>query len=323
MIVRKNVRSLSPNERADFINSVLTLKRRGGYDKYVHWHHAVMVPTVHSYEPRDPTYRNGAHLGPSFLPWHREMLMQFEADLHAIDPNVALPYWDWTEDANDPENSPIWADDFMGGNGDSTDHWRVARGAFAHQYGNWPVPAYPEDNLPEPGLKRQFGLLVASLPTSADVGVAMRERLYDTPPYNSGPYTRGFRNRLEGWVTQRGDPQVTTPGSQLHNRVHLWIGGNMLAMTSPEDPVFFLHHCFVDKVWADWQAEMAKYNGEWAPHYAPMENGPPGHNYEDVLKPWQRKISEVMDITVLGYRYEQSTSALVMPERAFKSPFEA
>lgn len=64
----------------------------------------------------------------------------------------------------------------------------------------------------------------------------------------------GFRNGMEDWVTQLGDPRVATPGSQLHNRVHLYIGGNMAPMTSPNDPVFFLHHCFIDKVWADWQA---------------------------------------------------------------------
>jgi hypothetical protein len=34
----------------------------------------------------------------------------------------------------------------------------------------------------------------------------------------------------------------------------MWVGGSMLPMTSPNDPCFFLHHCFVDKIWADWQA---------------------------------------------------------------------
>ena len=29
----------------------------------------------------------------------------------------------------------------------------------------------------------------------------------------------------------------------------------MMPMTSPNDPVFFLHHCFVDLVFAQWQAE--------------------------------------------------------------------
>lgn len=320
MVIRKNIRSLTTQERLTFINSVLALKANGGYDKYVHWHHAVMVPTVHPDEPQDPDYRNGAHLGPAFLPWHREMLMQFEADLRAINASVTLPYWDWTEDADDPLNSPVWSQNFMGGDGDPDDHWRVQTGAFAHQYDKWHVPAYPEDGLPEPGLKRQFAQLVTSLPTPADLAMAMREGLYDAPPYDSGPYTRGFRNRLEGWVTQRGDPQVTTPGSQLHNRIHLWIGGNMLAMTSPEDPVFFLHHCFIDKVWANWQAQMLLDKPQWAPHYTPMRDGPEGHNYEDVLKPWDRRIRDVMDIAVLGYEYAPARSTTRSP---FKSPFMA
>ena len=62
---------------------------------------------------------------------------------------------------------------------------------------------------------------------------------------------------MEGWITQRGDPRVSTPGSQLHNRVHLYIGGNMAPMTSPNDPVFFLHHCFIDEVWDDWQVRLS------------------------------------------------------------------
>jgi tyrosinase len=320
MKIRKNVRALTTSERDNFINCLLELKRKGHYDKYVHWHHGVMIPTVHPDEPHDPEYRNGAHLGPAFLPWHREMLMQLERDLQSVDESVTLPYWDWTEDAADPLNSPIWSSQWMGGDGDKNDHDRVKTGPFAYQNGKWPVPAYPENGETEPGLKRQFGLLVTSLPTPADLAMAMREWLYDTPPYDSGPETRGFRNRLEGWVTQSGDPQVTTPGSQLHNRVHLWIGGNMLAMTSPEDPVFFLHHCFIDKVWADWQAQMQVDNPKWVPHYTPLSGGPSGHNYDDTLKPWTRRVRDVMSIAELGYEYAPSKP---LEKRPFRSPFMA
>ena len=42
-------------------------------------------------------------------------------------------------------------------------------------------------------------------------------------------------------------------GSQLHNRVHIWVGGDMGPGTSPNDPVFYLHHCNVDRLWALWQ----------------------------------------------------------------------
>ncbi|UOB23706.1 tyrosinase family protein [Pseudomonas orientalis] len=318
MNIRKEVRALSATEQLEFINTLLIMKSRGVYDKYVHWHHEVMVPTVHPDEPQDPTYRNGAHRGPAFLPWHREMLMQFEADLQAIKPGITLPYWNWTLDAAAPERSPLWGEGFLGGNGDPTDQFRVQDGVFAHKNGNWPVPSYPEEDLPGPGLKRQFGQFVSSLPSVEDLQMAMNEALYDEPNYNASPFTRGLRNRLEGWITQRGDPNVKTPGSQLHNRVHLWIGGNMLPMTSPDDPAFFLHHCFVDKVWADWQAQKRVDEPDLAAHYCPMEDGPPGHNYEDVLKPWTRRIRDVMDISTLGYSYAPSQPLI---KRPFRSPF--
>jgi hypothetical protein len=36
--------------------------------------------------------------------------------------------------------------------------------------------------------------------------------------------------------------------------VHLWMGGEMrLVAISPNDPVFWLHHAFVDKVYHMWQ----------------------------------------------------------------------
>ncbi len=162
----------------------------------------------------------------------------------------------------------------------------------------------------------------------------MKERLFESPTYDSSPFTLGFRNRLEGWVTQRGDSRVKHPGSQMHNRVHLWVGGNMVPMTSPDDPVFYLHHAFVDKVWADWQVLQKLQNPAAAPHYAPEKNGPPGHTLDDTLKPWTRTIGQTLDIKDLGYRYEggrdrEADSAPDQHEHhghhgvAERSPFEA
>lgn len=310
MITRKSVNTMTDSEKAALIRALLELKRRGEYDKYVHWHHHVMIPTVLPHEPRDANYRNGAHRGPAFLPWHREFLMQLEQELRTVEPTAFIPYWDWTQDAKlpDPTIAPIWADDFMGGNGLKSDEWRVQRGPFANSAGNWAVPSLPEDRLPGPGLKRQFGQILPSLPTEDDLKLAMGEVFYDTPNYDRSPFTVGFRNRLEGFVTQRGDSRVKTPGSQLHNRVHLWVGGNMAPMTSPNDPVFFLHHCFVDKVWADWQAVQLAENPDAVPHYAPERDGPPSHNLEDQLKPWMRKVKDVLSIAYLGYEYEPSAN---------------
>lgn len=95
------------------------------------------------------------------------------------------------------------------------------------------------------------------------------------------------------------------PKLQLHNRVHVWVGGNMLLMTSPDDPVFFLHHCFIDKVSAEWQELQKINNPDGAPHYAPMPEGPAGHNIDDDIRPGAHTIRQVLDTAALDYTYEQ------------------
>ncbi|WP_338453007.1 tyrosinase family protein [Niallia oryzisoli] len=117
---------------------------------------------------------------------------------------------------------------------------------------------------------------------------------------------------------------MKTDGTQLHNRVHVWVGGSMVPMTSPNDPVFLLHHCLVDKVWADWQEGRAKEEMSPKPNYAPEKDGPSDHNLDDEMKPWNRKIRDVLDISKLGYSYEQpvAEAAIVAESHPF-SPFEA
>ncbi len=39
----------------------------------------------------------------------------------------------------------------------------------------------------------------------------------------------------------------------MHNIVHRFIGGDMGTAATPNDPVFFLHHCNIDRIWARWQ----------------------------------------------------------------------
>jgi hypothetical protein len=45
----------------------------------------------------------------------------------------------------------------------------------------------------------------------------------------------------------------------LHNPVHRWIGGNMADATSPNDPVFFLHHTFLDKLGRNGNRSIGRY----------------------------------------------------------------
>lgn len=311
--IRKNVTALTAAERQRFVSAVLALKESPTYDEFVQWHgDAMQAATVLPDEPDSPDYRNRAHRGPVFLPWHREFLRRFEVELQKLTPGVTIPYWDWAADSQlaDPKSSVVWQEDFMGGDGHVHQGSQVDLGAFAADKGTWSIKIDPDGN--GPALLRQLGRNAPTLPTPEDLQMAMEEDFYDTPPWNGSPFTIGFRNRLEGWVTQRGDPAVKLPGDQLHNRVHLFVGGTMLSMASPNDPVFFLNHCFVDKIWADWQRlhppaepEPGSPEGSHPVSYVPVSGGPPGHNCDDKMPPWnQRTPRDVLDHTKLGYRYD-------------------
>jgi tyrosinase len=85
----------------------------------------------------------------------------------------------------------------------------------------------------------------------------------------------------------------------MHNRIHNYIGGTMGPSTSPNDPVFWLHHCYVDKLWADWQRMHPSHS------YLPDGGARQGHNLRDLIVPWNEKaIKDVLDIQELGYQYE-------------------
>ena len=123
MSIRKSVRELSDAERNEFVSAVLALKDETSivmlgvstYDTYVVWHVRAMANLTPwaGDDPNDqsPTSRNSAHRGPAFLPWHREFLRRFEADLQRISGNsdLAIPYWDWENDSTFPA--------FLGGDG--------------------------------------------------------------------------------------------------------------------------------------------------------------------------------------------------------------
>ena len=77
-----------------------------------------------------------------------------------------------------------------------------------------------------------------------------------------------------------------------HNHGHNWVGGIMSnPMDSPRDPLFYMHHAFIDKLFADWQAKPGN------------ENKAPEVSDEDgLLDPWDEKwtIANTQDISNLG-----------------------
>ena len=155
MTVRKNQAALTTDEKRRFVDAVLELKRSGRYDAFVTTHNAFILGDT------DHGERTG-HRSPSFLPWHRRFLLEFERALQEVDASVALPYWDWTADRS--QRSSLWAPDFLGGTGRSLDG-QVMDGPFATRAGKWQITVRVDGRT---FLRRSLGTAVRELPTGID-----------------------------------------------------------------------------------------------------------------------------------------------------------
>lgn len=284
-----NQRNLTSSQRTKFVEAVLALKHNGGYDKYVTQHAKYFASDG----------ENGlrvAHMTPTFFPWHRQFVLAFERELQMLDPDVTIPYWDWTRDRS--PDSPLWAADFMGGDGRDSDG-QVMTGPFAYGNGNWPI-TFGVTN--ERYLTRNMGrpYQPIALPTAAELDDALAMPVYDTAPWNSAPSTRGFRNKIEGWTVSEAK------GGYLHNRVHQWVGGHMVGGSSPNDPVFWLHHAFIDLVWVRWQRLHP--TSQFLPDKA-LSGKDPEHgrviSKDEPMPPWGVRPSEVFDHRQY-YTYEEN-----------------
>jgi tyrosinase len=125
-----------------------------------------------------------------------------------------------------------------------------------------PAPLNRQELLREWGVTRDWD--PSQLPTDADLEPARNQKTFET-----------FQPRLE----------------QVHNFVHNAVGGTMAASSSPADPLFWLHHANIDRLWAEWERRH--------PRAVPP-------NINETLKPrplFGVKVSTVLDIKSLGYGY--------------------
>ncbi|WP_369169482.1 tyrosinase family protein [Streptomyces sp. R28] len=282
--VRKNVSKLTRTERRRFVEALLEIKRSGEYDEFVRLH------IEHFVGDGDRGLR-AAHMTPSFLPWHRQFVLDLEGALQRVDSSVTVPYWDWTRDRS--ITSVPWTDDLLGGTGRPVDR-QVMTGPFAYRTGNWTIT---ESITNVEFLTRNLGRPrdPIDLPTRDDLNWALKDPVYDVAPWDS-TVTKGFRNKMEGW----GNGRVVW---RNHNRVHRWVGGVMLGGASVNDPVFWLVHAFVDMQWQRWQRRHRKHR------YLPAK--PPGRSSaqygrivarHERLPPWDVTPDEVEDMSTI-YRY--------------------
>ena len=180
------------------------------------WDSGSMEGIIISYSERHFDEQCPIHGNITFLPWHRLFLRDIEEQLQLIDSSLTIPYWDWRSDRS--PSSGLWSD--------------LSAGGFL---GEFDAPW---------NLGRQVGVY-SFLPTDGQVNDALA--LTDFSAFAGGP---------GNMCTDPDYGQLEL----LHNSPHPWVGGFdtagvMTTMRSPKDPVFYMHHGLIDKLWQDWENE--------------------------------------------------------------------
>ncbi len=169
--------------------------------------------------PPRPAWALGAHASLFFLPWHRAYLAWFEATVRELtgEPDWGLPYWDYS-DPDDPDATLVPVE-FRVPN-------RTVEGAlepnplFDPTRGVGPLPAEDVDLVPAMSETRFVGAV-------PDVGFGGTDQA--------------------GW------------GGDVENLPHNWVHGDLGGLmgrttTAGRDPVFWLHHANIDRLWEVWRA---------------------------------------------------------------------
>lgn len=295
-------------EFEDFMKACVLLKNKmvpstsfSEYDQWVALHAcAVRVRT-----PGAAIARNLAHGNIGFLPWHREYLRRFELALQSVVPGVTIPYWPWP--LNPPEPSALFSSARIHRIFFSSSSRRNVGGLFAPN-GPSSAPAWWPTGFRWriPGPLQVGGNPILNRGSAND----------DWPPTASSITTLENANVTPGganpyWVFWSN----LEAGTRMHNTGHNIVGGYMSnPVFSPNDPIFWLHHSYIDRIWARWQnnrlagqpgsTRLSHYPPQTETHPANGTVPPNGHRRNDFMWPWIG--------TTPGYTTTQSPSIQAM-----------
>ncbi|KAL6853090.1 hypothetical protein ACO1O0_007643 [Amphichorda felina] len=251
-IVRKEWRTLNRWEKIEYLVAVKCFLSKPGITPK-----ADAPGAVSRYDDLVATHINqtfSIHYVGHFLPWHRWFTALYEQGLRdECGYRGAQPYWDWTLDVTPSSKfteSPVF--DPVFGFGDN--------GPFIPSNNTNDVPGRTGGGCVEDG---PFKDLVVNLGPLDDLSGNPRCLKRDFSPYFAGRYLGMNQTELTleqpdfGWFDNVVEGGPSFDASGVHGGGHYSVGGTYGQMgdlyASPTDPVFFLHHANLDRVWWSWQ----------------------------------------------------------------------
>ena len=139
------------------------------------------------------------------------------------------------------------------------------------------VPVFPDPDIPPP----------PHVPVINDIHVEREPGTNNR--WNVELPTSDEINQVYSFKTFR---QFTANLELYHNRPHVWVGGTMVTYSSPADPIFWLHHANIDRIWSLW----------------PKSQSTPPDIEEGMaeMRPWSYRTDEdrIEDSNIFGYIYE-------------------
>ncbi|KAJ3367701.1 hypothetical protein GGF31_007161 [Allomyces arbusculus] len=234
VIYRKEFRDLTEQEWDDFVAAMLGLAKKPS-TRYPGLNKLEEYASIHSKN------FNTIHNNAIFMPWHRKFLIEWEKDLRTVKPNVAIPYWAEHLDFNQPEKSVLFDADFMGGSNPD-------KNLKAQCIKTGPFASYTHQEFG--CISRGFGSDGRIAQSSAD-GLDGRFHSGNKIRFPSGPEVQTLIDNNKDWESYRSMIEYT-----IHPIAHLFVGsdsGTMEMTWSSQDPIFALHHAYIDKIYAAWQ----------------------------------------------------------------------
>ena len=269
---RRSLAGLAWNDPivATYREAVGMMKQKPDSDK-LSW---VSLAKIHGTDPN--TFHFCPHGNWYFLPWHRAYTVTYERIIrHLTGHNdFAMPFWDWTA-------NPKMPDVFL--------HPKTPDGKT-----NWLF-------VSEPGFERTWPNN-KPMPAS-NVGSTVLKKILHATTYEqfgtSRPHKPKTQDSLDpSWVVDQMSGVQGVLEGNAHNNVHNNIGGWMPSCMSPRDPIFFMHHGNIDRIWALWNVHNANSDDPLWKNMQFKDNfiHPDG-------TPYSPKVSELFVPEQLGYTY--------------------